>query len=104
MPQKKLPKQVLLAKANRRRPVGRPRTRWTNCIKDLEWNRLGIYPSKMMKVIEEREMRQLNLQLLLETWAMKRERRKKRKKELEIEAYRFISNLPEGDLTPVDTT
>ena len=27
MPQERLPKQVLLAKANRRRPVGRPRTR-----------------------------------------------------------------------------
>ena len=35
MPQERLPKQALLAKANGRRPVGRPRTRWTNYIKDL---------------------------------------------------------------------
>ena len=35
MPRERLPKQALLAKANGRRPVGRPRTRWTNYIKDL---------------------------------------------------------------------
>ena len=32
MPQERLPKQALLAKVNGRRPVGRPRTRWTNYI------------------------------------------------------------------------
>ena len=35
MPQERLPKQALLAKANRRRPVGRRRTRWTDYIEDL---------------------------------------------------------------------
>ena len=30
MPQERLPKQALLAKANGRRPVGRPRSRWNN--------------------------------------------------------------------------
>ena len=30
MPQESLPKQALLAKADGSRPVGRPRTRWTN--------------------------------------------------------------------------
>ena len=35
MPQEKLPKQALLAKANERRPVGRSRTRWTNYIEDF---------------------------------------------------------------------
>ena len=35
MPQERLPKHALLAKANGRRPVGRPRTRWTNYIEDL---------------------------------------------------------------------
>ena len=30
MPQKRLPKQALLAKANGRRPVGRSTTRWTD--------------------------------------------------------------------------
>ena len=36
MLQERLPKQALLSKANGRRPVGRPRTRWTNYIEDLE--------------------------------------------------------------------
>ena len=44
--QERLPKQALLAKANRRRPVGRPRTRWNDYIEDLGWNRLGLYSSK----------------------------------------------------------
>ena len=35
MPQEKLPKLASLAKANGRRPVGRPRTRWTNYIEDM---------------------------------------------------------------------
>ena len=35
MPQERLPKQALLAKANGQRPVGRPRTRWTDYIEDL---------------------------------------------------------------------
>ena len=34
MPQERLSKQALLAKANGRRPVGRPRTRWTDYIED----------------------------------------------------------------------
>ena len=63
-PQERLPKQALLAKANGRRPVGRPRTRSTNYIKDLRWNRLGLHPSEMMDVMEDREVWQLNLELL----------------------------------------
>ena len=39
MPQERLPKQALRAKANGKRPVGRPRTRWTDYIEDLGWNR-----------------------------------------------------------------
>ena len=35
MPQERLPKQALLAKANGRRPVERPRTTWTDYIEDL---------------------------------------------------------------------
>ena len=35
MPQEKLLKQALLAKGNRRRPVGQPGTRWTNYIRIL---------------------------------------------------------------------
>ena len=64
MPQERLPKQALHAKANGRRPVGRPRTRWTDYIEDLGWNRLGLHPSEMMEVMEDREMWRLNLELL----------------------------------------
>ena len=64
MPQERLPKQALLAKANGRRPVGRPRTRWTDYIEDLWWNRLGLRPSEMMEVMEDREAWQLSLDLL----------------------------------------
>ena len=66
-PQERLPKQALLAKANERRLVGRPRTRWTNCIEDLGWNRLGLHPSEMMDVMEDREMWRLNHELLPQT-------------------------------------
>ena len=63
MPQERLLKQALLAKANGRRPVGRPRTRCTDHIEDLGWNRLGLRPSEMKEVIEDREMWRLNLEL-----------------------------------------
>ena len=64
MPQERLPKQALHAKANGRRPVGRPRTRWTDYIEDLGWNRLGLRSSEMMEVMEDREVWRLNLELL----------------------------------------
>ena len=64
MPQERLPKQALLAKANGRRPVGRPRTRLTDYIEDLGWNRLELRPCEMMKVMEDREVWRLNLELL----------------------------------------
>ena len=51
MPQERIPIQALLVKAKGRRPVGRPRTRWTDYIEDLGWNRLGLRPSEMMEVI-----------------------------------------------------
>ena len=65
MPQERLPKQALLAKASGKRPVGRLRTRWTNYIEDLGWNRLGLYLRKMMEVMEDRKVWRLNLELLL---------------------------------------
>ena len=64
MPQERLPKQALFAKANGRRPVGRPKIRWTNYIEDLGWNRLGLRPSEMMEMMEDREVWRLNLELL----------------------------------------
>ena len=60
MPQERLPKQALLAKANGRRPVGRPRTRWANYTEDLGWNRIGLHRSEIMDVIEDREVWRLN--------------------------------------------
>ena len=47
-----------------RKPVGRPRTRWSKYIEDLKWNPLGFHPSKMMDVMEDREVWRLNLELL----------------------------------------
>ena len=44
MPQERLPKQALHDKANWRRPVGRPRTRWTDYIEDLGMESLGTSP------------------------------------------------------------
>ena len=78
MPQERLPKQALLAKANGRRPVGRPRTRWKDHVEDLGWNSLGLRPSEMMKVMKDREVWRLNLELqppltLTEKRAMKKE-------------------------------
>ena len=64
MPQERLPKQALHAKANGRRPVGRPRTRWTDYIVDLGWSCLGLRPSEMVEVMEDCEVWRLNLELL----------------------------------------
>ena len=64
MPRERLHKQALLAKANGRRPVGLPRTRWTDYVEDLGRNRLGLRPSKMMEVMGDREVWRLNLELL----------------------------------------
>ena len=66
MPHERLLKQALLAKAIGKRPVGRPRTRWTNYIENLGWNRLGPtpHPSEMMDVMEDCEMWRLILELL----------------------------------------
>ena len=52
MPHKRLAKQALHDIVKGRRPVGQSRTIWTNCIEDLEWNRLRLYPSEMMDVME----------------------------------------------------
>jgi len=64
MPQEKLPRQALLAKVKEERPVGRPRTRWADYIKDLGWNRLGLQPSEMLEVVADRDVWRLNLELL----------------------------------------
>ena len=91
MPWERLPKQALLAKANGRRPVGRSRTRWTDYIEDLGWNRLGLYPSKMMEVMENREVWQLNLELLppqpsQKSGQWRKKKNKDRKRKITIQA------------------
>ena len=60
MPQERLPKQALLAKANGRRPVGGRRTRWINYVEDLGWNRLGFHPSKTIDVKKDRKVLRFN--------------------------------------------
>ena len=54
MTQERLSQKALLAKANGRKPVGRPKTRWISYIENLGWNRLGLHPSEMMVVMEDR--------------------------------------------------
>ena len=56
MPQQRLRKQALYAEASEKRPVGWPRTRWLDYIEDLDWNRLGLYPSKMQAVLVNQKM------------------------------------------------
>ena len=83
MPQKIQPKQALHAKANRRWPVGWHRTRWTNYIEDLGWNRLGLFASEMMDVMEGREVWRLNLELLPTQKPCLKEKRTMKKEEEE---------------------
>ena len=64
IPHERLPKQALLDKPNGRRAGGRSRTRWTDYIKDLGWNRLELHPSKIIHAIEDSEVLRLNLELL----------------------------------------
>ena len=64
MPQERLPKQALLAKANGKIPVWRPRTKWTNYIEDIGWNQMGFHQIEMMDVMEDREVWRLNLEML----------------------------------------
>ena len=62
MPWDRLPKQTSYAEVSRKRPVGRPQTRWLNYIEDLRC--LGLHPSEMQSVLVDREVRGLNLRQL----------------------------------------
>jgi len=64
MPQKMFPKQAVLAKVKRKRPVGRPRTRWEDYTEVIGCNRLGLQPSEMMEVVADRDEWRFNLELL----------------------------------------
>ena len=91
MPQERLPKQALLAKANGRRPVGRPRTRWTDYHEDLGWNRLGLCPNEMIEMMEDREVWRLNLELLPPQPSRKSGQWRKKKSKIKIETI-FYEN------------
>jgi len=50
--------------SKREKASGQPRTRWQDYIEDLGWNRLGLQRSKMLEVVEDHDVWQLNLELL----------------------------------------
>ena len=68
MTQERLFVRSLLPKAKCKRPVGRLRinsiTRWIVYIENLGWNRLGLYLSELMEVVEDRKVWQVNLELV----------------------------------------
>lgn len=65
MTHERLPKQALLARARGKRPVGRPRTRRSDYIQNLNWTRLGLRPSELNEVVADRDVWRLNRELLL---------------------------------------
>ena len=85
MPPERLPKQAFLAKANGRRPAGRPRTRWTDYIEDLRRNCLELHPSEMTEVMEDREVWRLNLALLPPATLMEKRAMKKAEEDLWVQ-------------------
>ena len=56
MPPGSLRREVLLACPIGRRPRGRPRTRWSDYVTWLAWERLGILPEELEEVSGEREV------------------------------------------------
>ena len=64
MPQERLAKKIMQAIPNGKRPVGRPRTRWSNYITNLAWTRLGLTSSELAEVGEDREHFRELLELL----------------------------------------
>jgi len=59
MSQERLARQVLLATPTGKRPRGRPRTRWSDCISDLAWPRLGAEPAELPEVVDREVFRVL---------------------------------------------
>ena len=62
--QRKLARQALLAKPTGKRSRCRPRPRWSNCISDLAWSRLGAKPAKLSEIAIDREVFQVFLWML----------------------------------------
>ena len=60
----KTPQTSFTCRKQMGKTIERPKTRWTDYIEDLGWNRLGLYPSKIMEGMEDSEMWWRNLELL----------------------------------------
>ena len=56
MPQERLPKQALLAKANGKNQLDDIELDGPITFENLVWNRLGLHPSEMTEVMEDRKM------------------------------------------------
>ena len=54
----------MLAKTTENRPRIRPRPRWSNCISDLVWSRLGVEPAELSESAVDCEVFQVLLWLL----------------------------------------
>ena len=70
--------QLMDALPSGKRPRGRPRTDWRNCVEDLAWSRLGIPPTKLPLVAGHRDAWRCQLKLLLSR--PQKDKRKKRKR------------------------
>jgi len=64
MPQERLARQVLLATPTGKRPSGFPRTRWSDCISDLAWPRLGVETAELHEIAVDREVSRVLLGML----------------------------------------
>ncbi len=64
MPHGRLPKEVFQTCPARKRPRGRPESRWRDNISALVWECLGIPQSELADVAREREVRGPLLKLL----------------------------------------
>jgi len=64
MPNERLVRQALLAKPMGKGPRRRPRPRWSNCISDIAWSRLGVEPAKLDEIAIDREVFQVLLRML----------------------------------------
>ncbi|KAK3540973.1 hypothetical protein QTP86_007687 [Hemibagrus guttatus] len=64
MPPGRLPGEVFRACPTGKRPRGRPRTRWSDYVSRLAWERLGVPPEELEEVSGEREVWASLLRLL----------------------------------------
>ena len=67
MPHERQARQVLLAKPTAKRPRGRPRSRWSNCISDIAWSHLGVEQVELSEIAVDPDIFQV-LHGLLPPW------------------------------------